>query len=255
MKISIVHHFAVPLTLLAVGAFSPDVHADWGSLHGNNRSAAPAQSAGPRQQPQQQIRAVQPVARPEAPRQEMQPDRAQSRSVEPVRQPAAVFERSPAKESDSRRLDIGEDRRQSYFWSDYHRGMRVDRLPDGYRRFRIHDHDFFYYGGVYYDGGASGYVVVDPPLDADIPELPPGAETLQVGNSIYYYVDGAFYVQQSDSSYVIVAAPIGVTVSLLPSDAITVGVNGTTYYQADMTYYLPVMQDGVTAYITVPPPQ
>jgi len=151
-------------------------------------------------------------------------------------------------------MDIDDERRQSFFWSDYHRGMHVDRLPDGYHRFRFHDHDYFYYEGVYYDDEPSGYVVVDAPVDADVPDLPPGAETVVVSGTVYYYADGVFYVQQADGSYVVVAAPMGVTVSELPPDAVPVVVNGTEYYQADGTYYMPVMQNGVTAYLTVQQP-
>jgi hypothetical protein len=259
----------ITVTLLVVGAFCPNLRADWGSLHGNNRSA-PMQSA-PRPQPQQINRApqvdrtpqvnrepeidhAQAVVRPEQPRQEIQPIVREQPHVEPVRPSPETVDRSRAVETDRRRMDIDPDRRQSFFWSDYHRGMRVDRLPDGYRRFHLHDHDYFYFGGVYYDDGPSGYVVIDPPLDADIPDLPPGAETVVVNGTVYYYVDGTFYVQQSDGSYVVVAAPLGVTVAELPSDATSVVINGIVYYQADGTYYLPVMQNGVTAYLTVPQP-
>lgn len=152
-------------------------------------------------------------------------------------------------------MDIDADRRQSFFWSDYHRGMRVDRLPDGYRRFRFHDHDYFYFEGVFYDDQPSGFVVITPPVDADIPELPPGVETVVANGTVYYYAGGVFYVEQSDGSYIVVAAPIGVTVSELPPDAVQVVVNGIVYYQSGGTYYLPVMQNGVTAYLTVTPPQ
>jgi hypothetical protein len=260
----------ITITLLAVGAFCPNLHADWGSLRGNNRSA-PMQSA-PRAQPQQINRApqvdrtppvnrnpdvdrAQTMVRPEPARQDRQPVvREQPHNAEPLRPSPGVVDRSRAVESDRRRMDIDPDRRQSFFWSDYHRGMRVDRLPDGFRRFHLHDHDYFYFGGVYYDDGPSGYVVIDPPLDADIPELPPGAETVVVNGMAYYFVDGTFYVQQSDGSYVVVAAPLGVTVGELPSDAASVVVNGTGYFQSGGVFYLPVMQNGVTAYLTVPPP-
>jgi hypothetical protein len=272
MKLFTLNHITLSVTLLAVGAFCPNLHADWGSLHGNNRSTgAPMQSA-PRPQPPVNrapppaFHAPPPQVRPEPPRQETRPVvREQPRVVEPARPAPVAVNRgreqpqlaahAQAAEADRRRMDIDQERRQSFFWSDYHKGMRIDRLPDGYRRFRIHDHDYYYFEGVYYDSGPSGYVVVDAPVDADIPELPPGTETVVANGMIYYYVDGVFYVQQADGSYVVVAAPMGVTVSMLPSDAIQVGINGTTYYQADMTYYLPVMQNGVTAYLTVPQPQ
>ena len=116
------------------------------------------------------------------------------------------------------------------------------------------DHDFFYFGGVYYDSGPSGYEVCAPPVDANIPELPPGTETIQVGDTVYYYAAGAFYVQQPDGTFVTVVAPLGVTVSLLPPDATSIVINGIGYFQADGVCYQPVMQNGVTAYLTVPQP-
>ena len=279
MKFPILNHITLSVVLLAVGVFCPNLRgADWASLQGNNRSA-PMQSAPhpqpqarenqplahapePRSQPQINHES-QPVIRPE-PQPAVQPVREQPRFVEPVRPPPAAVDRGHEQprvvvrpqtaEVDRRRMDIDEDRRQSFFWSDYHRGMRVDRLPDGYHRFRFHNHDYFYFEGVFYDAGATGYVVIAPPVDADIPDVPPGSETVDVNGTIYYYADGAFYVQQADGSYVVVAAPIGVTVSILSPDATLVVINGTTYYQADGTYYLPVIQNGVTAYLTVAPP-
>jgi len=229
--------------------------ADWGSLHGNNRSAPAAPAFHPPPPPSrapQVNHAPAPVprketVRPPETRPEVRPEnRVEARPV--------VVDRTPAAEIDRRRMDIDADRRQSYFWSDYHAGMRIDRLPDGYRRFHVRDHDYFYFGGVYYDSGPSGYVVCAPPVDADIPELPPGAEAIQAGNTVYYYAAGAFYVQQPDGSFVVVPAPLGVTVALLPPDATSVVVNGAGYFLADGVYYQPVMQGGVTAYLTIPAP-
>jgi uncharacterized protein DUF6515 len=279
MKFHSFNRITLPVTLLAFGALCPNLHADWGSLRGNNRSpGAPIQSAPrPAQQPvirQQQQPEFHPAPqpefhpapppinhtpppeiRPEPPRQEIrQPVQEQSRPAGHFQPAPAQVDRARAAETDRRRMDINDERRQSFFWSDYHRGMHVNRLPDGYRRFRFHDHDFFYFEGVFYDNEPSGYVVVDAPVDADIPDLPPGAETVEVNGTLYYYADGVFYVQQADGSYVVVAAPMGVTVSDLPPDAVSVVVNGTAYYQADGTYFMPVMQNGVTVYLTVPQP-
>jgi hypothetical protein len=270
MKLPTLNRITLLFTLLAVGMFCPNLHADWGSLHGNNRSA-PAPSVAPRPQPPAN-RAPQPGIRPEPqpvvrapePRQAVQPVQEQPHAVNRV-QPAPVAvdrareqpqaaARTSAGEADRRRMDIDEDRSQSFFWSDFHAGMRIDRLPDGYRRFDVRGHPYFYYEGVYYDGGPSGYVIIAPPVDADNSDLPPGAETVEVGGTVYYYAAGAFYIQQPDGSYIVVAPPMGVTVTMLPPDAVSVVINGTVYNQADGTYYLPVMQNGVTAYLTVPQP-
>jgi hypothetical protein len=258
MKFHSLNRITLPVTLLTLGALCPNLHAGWGSLQGNNRSA-PIQSAPrPAQQPViHQQPAFHPAPQPEIhpqPQIREPPPREQARPPEHFQPAPAQVDRARAAETDRRRMDIGDERRQSFFWSDYRRGMHVDRLPDGYRRFRFHDHDYFYFEGVYYDDEPSGYVVVDAPVDADVPDLPPGAETVVANGTVYYYADGVFYVQQADGSYVVVAAPMGVTVSELPPDAVPVVINGTTYYQSDGTYYLPVMQNGVTVYLTVPQP-
>ena len=270
MKPPVLNRITLLITLLAAGAICPNLNAaGWSSLHGNNRSA-PVQPAAPRPQPQAN-RAAQPVIRPEPrpvvraaepqpvvrapePRQEIQPVREQPHAVNRVQPAPVAIARTPAGEADRRRMDIDEDRKQSFFWSDYHAGMRINRLPDGYRRFEVRGHPFFYFEGVFYDDESSGYVIVAPPVDADVPDLPPGSETVEVGGVVYYYAAGAFYIQQADGSYIIVAPPMGVTVSLLPPDAVPVVNNGTVYYQSDRTYYIPVMENGVTAYLTVPQP-
>ena len=263
MKFHFSCRVSLAVTLLALGTFDLSA-AEWSTLHGNNRSA-PTAAAG--HEPSRPIPA--PVSHAPAPAVHQEPVRPPEThfAARPVPEPPhqdirngehfetrPVVDRTPAREIERRRMDIDQDRRQAYFWSDYHAGMRIDRLPEGYRRFHLRDHDYFYFGGVYYDDGPSGYVVCAPPVDADIPELPPGTETIQLGEVIYYYAAGAFYVQQSDGSFIVVTAPLGVTVSLLPPDATSVVVNGAGYFQADGVYYQPVMQDGVTVYLTVPQP-
>jgi hypothetical protein len=267
---------SLSVSVLAALALAPAVQAaNFSSLRGSNHSAAPAASAPRRSEPVQPQMERQPQARPEQPearpepvpvqRPEDRPEvRPEQRDVQPrpeEQRPAVHFQPAPERvdrarveQADARRQDIAPERRQAYFWSDYHKDMRVDRLPDGYRRIGVRGHFYYYFSGVFYDDGPSGYVVVTPPVDAEIPELPDGAETVVVGDTVYYYVAGAFYLQQPDGGYVVVAAPLNAVVSLLPADATEVDANGIAYYLADGVYYLPIMQNGATAYETVPQP-
>jgi hypothetical protein len=48
-------------------------------------------------------------------------------------------------------------------------------------------------------------------------------------------------------------APLGITVTMLPLGAAPVVIKGTLYYLANSAYYLPVMQGGVTVYVTAQP--
>lgn len=234
---------AWPAAVLALAVLAPPAHAGWGSLRGNDRGSAPARSA-PRPSP--------PPAR-SAPRPGNAPARSASRPVQSVQKPANV-EQARAEQADRQRMDIAPERSQASYWSGYRPGMRVDRLPDGIRRIAVRGHAYFYFGGLFYDQGPSGYVVIAPPLGAEIPDLPTDVQTVVVGDSVYYYAAGAFYVQQPDGSYAVVAPPLGATVSLLPPDAVPEIINGVAYYQADGVYYVPVMQNGAVAYLTVPQP-
>jgi len=79
-----------------------------------------------------------------------------------------------------------------------------------------------------------------------------GAEEIAVGPTTYYYAGGAFYVQQP-TGFAIMPAPLGITVTMLPLGAAPVVIKGTLYYLANSAYYLPVMQGGVTVYVTAQP--
>ena len=230
-------------TLLLASTFGPNLHAGWGSIRASNHSSAPAPRPQAPVNRSPQIR--------QAPAQVMRPENRPA----PVQQPRPVaVESARADQADRQRMDIAPERSQSAYWSGYRPGMTMGRLPDGWRRIGIRGHDYFYFGGIFYDTGPAGYVVIAPPVDADIPELPPDTETVVVGNTVYYYAAGAFYLQQPDGSFIVVAAPIGAVVSLLPPDAVPVIINGTTYYLADGVYYQPIMEDGAVAYLVVPQP-
>jgi hypothetical protein len=111
---------------------------------------------------------------------------------------------------------------------------------------------YYYYQGVYYAPGSSGYVVVNPPAGVTLPALPPGAQAIAANGTVYYYVGGAFYIQ-GPTGFQIVPPPLGATVTTLPPGAVPVIINGMTYYTAANAYYLPVMQGGITMYAVVQP--
>ncbi|PWU08879.1 MAG: hypothetical protein C5B50_28820 [Verrucomicrobia bacterium] len=146
-----------------------------------------------------------------------------------------------------RRWDIPEARRHTFFWSDYYPGLAVSILPSGYVPVYVGGSPYYYYQGVFYQQGPSGYSVAPPPIGAVVPELPPGAEPVMVGPATYYYAAGVFYAQEPQG-FVVVPPPPGATVSILPPGATSAVVNGVVYYQANGVYYMPVMQDGVTVY-------
>jgi hypothetical protein len=154
---------------------------------------------------------------------------------------------------DRRRLDIEAERRHAFYWAGFYPGLAVGVLPFGYVQVSVGATGYYYYDGVYFQPTTAGsYAVVAPPVGAIVPQLPDGAEAIAFGPTTYYYAGGAFYVQQP-AGFAIVPAPLGVTVTGLPPGATPVTINGAIYYLAGSTYFLPVMQAGVTVYVTARP--
>jgi len=163
--------------------------------------------------------------------------------------------RSPSQwaKADHRHVDIEAERHHAFYWSGFCAGMAVAVLPPGYVQVSAGGAGYYYYDGVYYQPTTSGnYAVVAPPVGAIVPQLPSGAETFAVGPATYYYAGGAFYVQQP-TRFAVMPAPFGVNVTMLLPGAAPVVINGVLYYLANYVYYLPVMQGGVTVYVTAHP--
>lgn len=74
-------------------------------------------------------------------------------------------------------------------------GFYVSTLPVGYFALGPQFGPVYYYGGTYYESSNDnrGYRVVDPPLNATVPDLPDGATEVQVDGNSYYELNGTYY--------------------------------------------------------------
>jgi hypothetical protein len=150
-------------------------------------------------------------------------------------------------------LDFEAERQYAFYWAGFYPGMVVRALPVGYVQASVGTTGYYYYNGVYFRPTTeSTYEVVAPPVGAVVPQLPEGAEAIVIGSATYYYAASAFYLQQSNG-FGVVAAPLGVTVPALPAGATPAVINGVLYYVTGSTYFMPVMQAGVTVYVTAHP--
>ncbi|MBV9911439.1 MAG: hypothetical protein JOZ93_02625 [Sinobacteraceae bacterium] len=67
---------------------------------------------------------------------------------------------------------------------------------------------YFYSGGVWYNWGPRGYVVVGAPIGLFVPVLPPYYTTVWVAGTPYYYANDTYYQwRESDGQYEVVAPP------------------------------------------------
>ncbi|UCF33424.1 MAG: hypothetical protein JSV78_13930 [Phycisphaerales bacterium] len=108
--------------------------------------------------------------------------------------------------------------------------------------------------------GQEGYVVVSPPANYEVDQLPTDAKEVKVEDQVYYFskVEGAFYIKierDGKTRYVIVDAPLGALVDALPDQAIEYEEDGDKVYQYGETYY--VMETdpaGKAGYVVTAPP-
>jgi hypothetical protein len=133
------------------------------------------------------------------------------------------------------------------------RGQRIHDLPAHYVHLAFNNVNYFIDDvGAYYLQQPDGeYLVVQPPVGIIVAALPSGAVPIQVGPTVYYYLDGDFYVAQ-DSTFAVVNPPPGIVVPTLPAGASQVVVNGNVVYQFNGFNYQPALQDGVTVYTVNP---
>ena len=131
------------------------------------------------------------------------------------------------------------------------RGSHFHDLPHHISIVFANRNYFYDDDGNYYEQQAGDYVVVQPPVGALVPMLPPGVVTVVSGPTTFYYLDGVFYVSQPPN-FAVVNPPPGIVVPELPAGASQIIINGQVCYQFAGLNYLPSVQDGVTVYTVTP---
>ncbi|MFY0253594.1 DUF6515 family protein [Chitinophaga sp. 30R24] len=160
-------------------------------------------------------------------------------------------------------------------------GLYVSTLPYGCFALDAGFGPVYYYGGTYYESSGDdtqGYKVIPAPLGAAVPDLPDGAQEINMDGNVYYESNGTYYQETMTNSgrrYVVVGengkigdrtvpttndpsntiAPINNgnnngtdnMVTQLPDGCRTVSINGQQYFlSADGMYYQTVLNSDNT---------
>jgi hypothetical protein len=159
-------------------------------------------------------------------------------------------------------------------------GLSVNVLPYGYYPFYYGPSLYYYGGGMYYQQTDNSFTVVEPPIGAEVKQLPDDAKSIVIDGVQYYEMNGVYYqpVIKDDgtTTYQIAgkdgelniddknaqdAPPIqvGDLVDNLPEDYKKITLNGEKYYVTANGYYLQdaVDENGKKVYkiISVPVPE
>lgn len=139
-------------------------------------------------------------------------------------------------------------------------GFSIGVLPYGYYPFYYGDFQYYYSDGLFYQYDNNQYTVVEPPVGAEVKELPDKAQSIVINGQQYYELNGVYYqaVTKDDGTVVYQVAgkdgelntntevqddqpqgpQMGDIVPQLPPDCRKIKVNGEKLYVSpDGVYY------------------
>ena len=97
----------------------------------------------------------------------------------------------------------------------FRHGHVFAKLPRGYRTVYVDRSPYYFWDGIFYSPGPSGYVVVSGPVGAIVASLPLGHSRVSIGGGIYFSFGDTYY-RQVPQGYMVVAPPAEVAVQPPP---------------------------------------
>ena len=100
----------------------------------------------------------------------------------------------------------------------------------------VGDQEYFTQKGAFYRKTPGGLKLVEAPLGAVLPVLPPGCLTLWIDSNEYAYCNAVFY-RKTPAGYAVVAPPQNAYVKSLPKESRTVWTGGRKYFYVGGSFY------------------
>jgi len=97
----------------------------------------------------------------------------------------------------------------------FRHGHVFAKLPRGYRTVYVDRSPYYFYDGIFYRPGPTGYVVISAPVGAIVASLPLGHSRVSIGGALYFTFGGNYY-RQVPQGYVVAAPPPEVVVQPPP---------------------------------------
>jgi len=137
-------------------------------------------------------------------------------------------------------------------------GHRQDDLPAGSETVQV-DGSTYYWGdaGFWQKAPDGGYVVVDPPVGAEVSSLPKDAEPQTEGDVTVYVYDTLFFTMDTNSSgrtvYRVEPAPAEEEIDTIPPGSPSFVADQETYYYVDYNFYVEFEENGRTGFVNGEP--
>jgi hypothetical protein len=99
-------------------------------------------------------------------------------------------------------------------------GFTCSVLPYGYYPFYWGNYQYYYSAGLYYQFADNEYTVVEPPIGAQISELPEKAQSIMINGAQYYELNGVYYMPYTKDDGSVVYEIVGKDGELNTQDAV-----------------------------------
>jgi hypothetical protein len=137
-------------------------------------------------------------------------------------------------------------------------GWETEELPDGAETVEVEGATYYYADWSFFQAGSGGgYVVVEPPVGAEVSAIPEEAVAHDEGEVPLYQFDNLYFTKTTNDAgtevYVVEPAPPEEEIDEIPSDAVTFVADGETYYYVNFNLYVQYEENGQTGYVNGEP--
>jgi len=137
-------------------------------------------------------------------------------------------------------------------------GLETEKPPDGAEILDFQETTYYYHEAAFYkEAPGGGYIVVEPPVGAEVSSIPEEAVPDEDADSILYIFDNAYFTKGVNDSgremYRVEPKPPEEEMKQMPSDAVTLVADGETYYYVNYNFYVEYEEDGKTGFVNGEP--
>jgi hypothetical protein len=137
-------------------------------------------------------------------------------------------------------------------------GWETDSLPAGSEPIEHQGSTYYYHEAAFYqDAPGGGYIVVTPPVGAEVSSIPEEAKAPNEEEPDLYQFDNTFFTKDTNDEgktiYRVEPQPPEEELTEIPADALTFVADGETYYYVNFNLYVAFEEDGKTGYINGEP--
>jgi hypothetical protein len=136
-------------------------------------------------------------------------------------------------------------------------GHKQDQLPDGSETVQVDDQTYYYVEASFWQKAGGEYVVVAPPVGAEVSSVPENALSETEGDITVYQYDDLYLTKDVNSSgqtiYRVEPQPPEEEIDAIPAGSPSFEAGGETYYYVDYDFYVAFEDGGEKGYVNGEP--